>query len=87
MDTEEAENRKSINELPAATPDWGIKLLEIMQREMHSVALSVGKMETAGRKTNKAMNKIEDTMIKIEECNRVLEDENIQLKEKLLNLE
>ena len=78
-------------ELPQGTPDWGIKLLEIMKaefkKEFKKVTDSIGDVKKENKENSVSIHKIEDKVAKIEEQNRVLTAENGILKERLLDLE
>ena len=49
--------RSSKPSLPVETPDWGIKLLEIMRNEFRSVANSVQQCDVERKKNSSKLNK------------------------------
>ena len=55
VESESAVERDEPNppRLPAETPDWGIKLLDIMQMEFHSVSSSMRQMEVTSASNSK----------------------------------
>ena len=73
--------------LPAETPEWGIKLLEIMQGEFRAVANAMGQVEADNKNTKINVQRIEKKLTQVEKHNKNLECENAQLKGKLLDLE
>ena len=84
---DETTEHQSDMRLPAGTPEWGIKLLEIIQNEFRSVNSSISVAEENGKKNTHSIKKIERRLATIEDRNKTLEFEKIQLKEKLLELE
>ena len=72
--------------LPPETPDWGIKLLEIIQNEFRNVSKSISAVEKDSQKNSKTIKDMEKKLAKVELRNKSLEDENVNLKEKLLDL-
>ena len=73
--------------LPAETPEWGIKLLEIIQAQFNMMNTHVGEVEVKTNKNSEEVEKISLKLTKVEKLNKVLEEENTNLKEKLLDLE
>ena len=77
--------------LPSETPDWGIKLLEILQltiqTEVRNVSSTVSPIKTKVDNNAKDIIDVKAKLQKIEKCNKALEHENSELKEKLLDLE
>ena len=73
--------------LPAETPDWRIKLLEIMQLEFKNVTESIKTVDSGRLHNTWSIKKVEKRLAKVELKNKTLESENIQLKEKLLDIE
>ena len=74
-------------ELPEGTPEWGVKLLEIMQRDFRSVTQHVSRIEKTSSDNTKSIKMMEQKLAKVERHNKSLSDENVQLKERLLELE
>ena len=77
--------------MPKETPDWGIKLLKILQgtiqSEIRSVKSIIEGVDTVTSTNTKSIKKIEKKLLKAEERNQSLASENQELKEKLLDLE
>ena len=73
--------------LPAETPNWGIKLLEIIQGQFKSVCKQISSVETKTNKTSKDIKQMEKRLAWVEDQNCFLENENKDLKEKLLDTE
>ena len=77
--------------LPEETPDWGVKLLELIQlsiqSEIRKVTSTVSSIEDKGKNNSKSIKEIETKLVKVEKRNQVLEAENSKLKEKLLDIE
>ena len=73
--------------LPPETPEWGAKLLEIIQVEFWVVAQSITQVEDDARRNSKDIKQFEKKLTKMEKQNKSLTEENVQLKEKLLELE
>ena len=74
-------------ELPPETPAWGIKLLEIMQKEFRSVSLTVTVIEESANKNTKNIKDMEKKLSQVELQNWKLVNENFQLRERLLEVE
>ena len=68
---------EALPNLPSDTPDWGLRLLEIMQ----SVANTVTKVQSDSKGISKSVKDIECKLSKVEEKNRSLEKENVNPKE------
>ena len=75
------------DELPEGTPDWGVKLLEIIQKDLKAITKHVSTVEKTGETTKCDVRKLEDRLEKVELQNRELAEENINLKERLLDVE
>ena len=73
--------------LPPEMPEWGIKLLEIIQKEFRSMNVSISNVEETAGNNSRNMKRMERKLAKVEECNKSLVNENVQLKEKLLEVE
>ena len=77
--------------LPSKTPDWGIKLLEILQltiqTEVRNVSATVSPIKTKVDNNAKDIIDVKAKLQKIEKRNKALEHDNSELKEKLLDLE
>ena len=77
--------------LPDETPDWGIKLLEVLQltikTEISNVNISITSVKTAGEQNSTDIKRVEAKLQQMQDRNKILETENIELKEKLLNME
>ena len=92
-DTEKFEHSGETNvedsavKLPEGTPDWGIKLLEIIQSEFRSVTQHMSTIEGQSSKNTKDVKVLEKKLATVEQQNKVLMNENISLCERLLDLE
>ena len=75
------------DELPSETPDWGVKLFDLIQREFSKIANSVAEVEKTATENAQSIKKIDYKLAKAEEHNRHLQLENSDLKEKLLDVE
>ena len=73
--------------LPEETPEWGHKLLEIIQGEFRLMSKQMSMTEKTSTTNTKTIKTLESKLAKIEEKNERLETENVQLKECLLDLE
>ena len=73
--------------LPPETPDWGIQLLKIIQMEFRNVTKSVGEIDLSNQSNTASIKEMEQKLEKVETHNKSLENENINLCEKLLELE
>ena len=76
-----------ITELPEGTPEWGVKLLEIMQNEFRAVSLKVDATDLTAEENKRDIETMERKLTMVEAMNKNLVKENIELKEKLLDLE
>ena len=76
-----------IKALPADTPAWGIALLEIVKGELRSVNSALSEVETTSSSNTADIKVMQSELVKSNERCKVLQDENSQLKEKLLDLE
>ena len=74
-------------ELPEGTPEWGAKLLEIIQNEFKAVTMKLDGVDEQRQSNTKNIKAIEKKLARVEKINASLECENTQLKEKLLELE
>ena len=83
----EPECNKEEAKLPAETPEWGLKMLEIIQGEFRNFTAKVDGIEKTDRSTAKTVDSLERKLNKVEQKNKTLESENLQLREKLLDLE
>ena len=90
-DNEESANDLSADLPPEETTDWGIKLLEILQRtiqsEIRSVKSTIEDTEVTSKNNTIEIKKVESKLKKIEKHNKQLSSENHELKERLLDLE
>ena len=84
--TEETELTKS-PQLPEGTPDWGIKLVEIIQGEFRAVTNHVKSLELQSERNKNDIQGVERKLVRVEEENKMLHQENNDLKERLLDLE
>ena len=73
--------------LPNDTPAWGVKLLEIMQKEFRQVAIHMKVVEDQSDQNEKDIHEMEQKLCKTENKNKFLQEENVTLKERLLDLE
>ena len=76
-----------LTELPLETPEWGLKLVEIIQTEFRSVNTSIAIVEDSTKSNLTNISAMEKRLNDIEEQNKMLENENGELKERLLDLE
>ena len=86
-DNKDIQEDNSTDRLPTEMLEWGIKLFELIQKEFKSVANSVGTVERSVKKNSKSIDKIEKKLAGVELWNKELETENINLKERLLDIE
>ena len=71
--------------LPEDTPEWGLKLLEIMQsiqKDISAVTVKVDKTETTVNTNKNNIKSVEKKLAKVEAVNKDLHKENTELKEK-----
>ena len=76
--------------IPKETPEWGIKLLELLESmhdEFRSVTRKTDLVEEAADSNTKSIKSVKKKLAKVEKRNAALESENIRLKEKLLELD
>ena len=73
--------------LPEGTPDWGVKLLEIIQAEFRNVTQHVKSVEVQNEQNAKDVKKIENKLAKVEKHNQELKEENCALRERILEIE
>ena len=73
--------------LPEETPKWGIKLLEILQNQFLTMNGRVDSTQENCKENTKSIKLIEKKLVIAEEMNAQLEYENLQLKEKLYEME
>ena len=59
--------------LPSGTPEWGIRLLEIMQHEIRSVNTTIGAVKSSNKVSSKTLKIMEKHLATIEDKNRCLE--------------
>ena len=83
----EKEEEVNLGSLPPETPQWGMRLLEIIPTEFSSVNTSISMVEEENKGHSTQIAAIETRLNAVKECNKVLENENNELKEKLLELE
>ena len=57
--TDVIQEAKNPPKLPAETPDWGIKLLEIIQNEFKNVTSQIGQVEKGTNKNSKDIKSVE----------------------------
>ena len=79
-------NAKSIA-LPAEMPDWGIKLLEIIQGEFRSISMKMTTVQEESSQNKKEVQVLSKKLKVMEKQNKDLVNENTDLKEKLLDIE
>ena len=86
--SEELTKKEGIKmDLPPEMPEWGLKLLEIIQSKFRHVNTSLSMVESDGKKNSKSVGKLEKQLVNLEEHTRVLKAENTQLKEHVIDLE
>ena len=73
--------------LPEETPEWGSKLLAIIQGEFKSISLQMSRVERAGESNSATINSMSKRLDLVEKRNKLLLEENSVLKEKLLDME
>ena len=90
-DTENEPTTPPLVALPENTPDWGIKLLEILQgtikAEVRKVSATVSVVDEKTVKNVKDIKSVEKRCSQLERKNKALESKNVLLKEKLLDME
>ena len=74
-------------DLPDGTPDWGIRMLEILQGEFRQMSRQLTNVENRSAENTDQVHTMAQKLAKVEKKNQDLVDENSQLKEKLLDLE
>ena len=73
--------------LPAETPDWGMKLIEIMQGEFRTLSRQIKAVKKKTDDNIHDVSRMTSKLSIIEKKNQDLENENNQLRERLLDLE
>ena len=73
--------------LPEGTPDWGIKLLEILRGDMKVMSKQLAAVEIQCTSNSMQMDNMAKKLVVVEEENKHLTEENHLLKEKVLDLE
>ena len=73
--------------LPMETPEWGLKLLQIILGEFRTFTSKVDKIEQDNKSNAQNIDRLERWLEKAELHNKTLQSENVLLKEKLLDLE
>ena len=73
--------------LPEGTPDWGVKMVEILQAEIRSINMRVGAVDVNSQKNSASIKQLEDKVVKMEKENVALKVENSSLCERVLDLE
>ena len=86
-DSEITKESQTSSELPEETPVWGLKLLEVLQRQFMVMNKRVGVIENKEKENCKSIKKLEKKLANVESKNNVLRNENSQLKEHLLDME
>ena len=94
LDSAELESDDGVDELPEkkallpeGTPDWGVKMLEILQGEFCSMSQQLSQVDVCSSSNTKDIVSITSKLEIIEKKNQDLTEEKNQLKEKLLDLE
>ena len=78
---------KDTAKLPDGTPEWGIKMLEIIQSEFRQFTDHIGTVEIQSNNNTAELKTVQKKLEKVKERNKFLQDENVLLKERLLELE
>ena len=73
--------------LPDGTPEWGTKLLEIIQGEFRNLNSKIGGVEDSTKSNSKSIKQMENKLARVEKHNAALLSENNDLKERLLELD
>ena len=80
MEINQTQNSEKLSpdppKLPEGTPEWGKKLLEIMQSEFRSVSEHVKSVETQGDRNANDIKLVERKMDQMVRRNKLLEEEN-----------
>ena len=82
---EESDIRKDL--LPEGTPDWGIKMLEILQGEFRSMSNQLSLVDSRSVSNAIEVKQMVKKLQIVEQKNMDLEEENTALKERLIDLE
>ena len=72
---------------PEGTPEWGVKLFELIQAEFRVFTSTVSHTENMATQNSTDLRRLETKLANVECQNKNLIDENVLLKEKLLDLE
>ena len=86
LDTDDSTGQDEPLELPEGTLDWGITLLKIIQKDLSKVTKHVSTVELDAVKTKTDVKNLEQKIQKMEIVNQELKEENVMLKERLLDL-
>ena len=78
---------ESFDTLPPETPEWGIKLLEIISKQLMSFNTSLSLADDVSKKNGEDIKVIERKLAVVEDRNKCLEYENNNLRERLLDIE
>ena len=86
MPTKE-EDKSYLTNIPDDTPDWGKHLLMVMNRDFKTLSRQINDVKVKNKETDEAVKDINGKIKQIELANKVLHEENHQLREKVLDLE
>ena len=73
--------------LPEGTPDWGIRMVQILCGDYRSLSKQLATVEVRSDDNAKLVETVSKKLEIVEKKNICLTEENNQLKEKLLDLE
>ena len=73
--------------IPEDTPEWGKHLLRVMKQDFRTLSQQIGNLETKNENAETAVKGIGERLAKIEIDNATLKEENMKLKEKLVDQE
>ena len=85
-DDELSPETKTASKLPDGTPEWGVKMLEIIQGEFRQMNKHVASTESKSNENTKNVKGMQTKLAKVESQNKILLDENTTLREQLLDL-
>ena len=73
--------------LPEDTPEWGLRLLELFQAQFDTMSGNLKIVDDRSSTNEKSIQQLEKKFDRVEQENKQLVDENVQLKEKLLEID
>ena len=76
-----------VDELPSETPHWGIKLFELLHKDLVNVNTSMSLLESTTNQNTRDVKQLQRKLSIVEKQNESLQSENINLKERLLEVE